>query len=248
MSDSKLVERRSLYGRRATDMPSRNGTHGQVRTAHSQLITALGNSCTSAMLVEYPAKTSLFPQGVVADSVFFVDLGLVKMTYVNFDGKEIIVGFRRSGWAVGVTAAILNEPQPAGALTVTHCRLLRISAAEIRGFTSAESMLCRYLHELQGQELRSHLLNVVELASHSTDYRLAKLLYELAFGMYSSQSRPAHNVRIPFKQWEIAELLAITPEHTCRIIRRFEKEGLVFSKGRVLFVRHHDKLLAYLDH
>lgn len=221
--------------------------------SHTQLtfgihtIEALREANISFSIIEYPPKTPLFPQGVLTETVFLVASGLVKLAHVDSQGKETIVAVRRSGWLLGVAAAILNEPQPTAAVTVTHCRFLRISAREIREFVGAETRFGRHLHEVQAQGAHDHLLNVVEVVSHPTKYRLAKLLVELLLEEHPPQPVKRRNVRIPFKQWEIAELLAVSPEHTCRILRHLEQEGLVLRKNKVLFVPDPQKLLSFLD-
>src|SRR5438552_3436713 len=48
-------------------------------------------------------------------------------------------------------------------------------------------------------------------------------------------------------QWEIAELLAVTPEHTSRVLRRLEKEGLISRKRNILFVLDAQRLASFLD-
>jgi len=196
-------------------------------------------------MVEYPPRTPLFPQGLLTDTVFLITSGLVKLTHVDSDGKEIIVGVRPSGWLLGVTALILNQPQLTGVVTLTHCQLMRISGAEIRDSMRAGFTFCRYLNELLALDVHDHLLNIVELTSHSTEYRLAKLLAQLIFGVHSSQPTAGRNVQLPFKQWEIAELLAVTPEHTCRVLRRLEQEGLVLRRGKLLFVPEPERLLSF---
>src|SRR6266566_2305133 len=80
----------------------------------AQTIDVLRKTCSSAVTVEYAPRTLLFPQGILADSVFFLISGLVKLTHIVSNGRELIVGLRRSGWLLGATAAILNQPQPTG--------------------------------------------------------------------------------------------------------------------------------------
>jgi CRP-like cAMP-binding protein len=110
-----------------------------------------------------------------------------------------------------------------------------------------ESMLSRCLYEFQAREVHEHLLARMDLASHGSEYRLLKLLHELTSGMDSVQSAAEPGVRVPFKQWEIAELLGITPEHTSRIIRRLEQEGLVRRDGRILFLSRRERLLSFIE-
>lgn len=213
----------------------------------SEIIEALSQACTSVTTIEYSAKALLFPQGTLANSVFFVESGLLKLTHVDSEGKEIIVGLRRSGSLLGTTAALLDRPQPTGAVALTHCRLQRIPATEFRGFIDAQALLCRCLCEFQAREAHDHLLREVELACRTADFRLAKLLSDLSSEADSVQHTIRTNVRIPIKQWEIAELLALSPEHTNRLLRRLEEEGLVLRRDKHLFVPHPDKLLSYLN-
>lgn len=216
-------------------------------TLGTQTIEAMKKACTSFTTVEYSPKTAVLTQGRLADTVFWIASGLVKLTHVDSSGKEIIVGIRRSGWVLGVAAAILHQPEPTGAETLTHCQLRQIPAGSIRDFINSQSMFCRYLHELQAQEVQDHLLNVVELASHSTEYRLARLLSELPLSTELSSSSAQPNSQIPLKQWEIAALLGVTPEHLCRVIRRLERQGVLLRKRRQLSVADADKLSHSCD-
>lgn len=213
----------------------------------TQAIDALKKAHISFTMVVYPARTPLFPQGIFTDAVFLVASGLVKLSHTSSDGKEIIVGIRRSGWVLGMAATILNQPQPTGAVAVTCCRLLRIPAREIRCLLDAEATFFRYLLELQAQEVHDHLQNLVQLASHPAEYRLVSLLSEFASGANSSRSEAGRNMRIPLKQWEIADLLGVSPEHTCRVLHQLEQKGLVLRKGRALFVPEAERLHSFLD-
>jgi CRP/FNR family cyclic AMP-dependent transcriptional regulator len=212
----------------------------------TQAIDALRKAHISFTMVVYPARTPLFPQGIFTDSVFLVASGLVKLSHTSSDGKEIIVGIRRSGWVLGMAATILNQPQPTAAVAVTRCRLLRIPAREIR-LLDAEATFFRYLLELQAQEVHDHLQNLIQMASYPAEYRLASLLSEFASGVDSSQSEAGRNTRIPLKQWEIADLLGVSPEHTCRVLHQLEQKGLVLRKGRALFVPEPERLHSFLD-
>lgn len=212
-----------------------------------QTVQALRDARISFTMAPYSAKTPLYPQGVLIDAVFLVASGIVKLTHTDPDGREIIVGIRRPGRMLGVTEAILNRAQPTGAVALTHCRLLRIPATEVRGLLGSDSAFCRYLIELQAQEVQDHLENVVELASCSTEYRLVRLLSELVSDIHPPRLGVEDNRRIPFKQWEIAELLAVTPEHICRVLRQLEQAGLVRRKGKVLFVQQPERLLSFID-
>jgi CRP-like cAMP-binding protein len=44
------------------------------------------------------------------------------------------------------------------------------------------------------------------------------------------------------KQWEVAQLLGITPEHLSRLIKQMEKEGIIGRENGWLIIRNPKKL------
>src|SRR5207244_13391390 len=110
---------------------------------------------------------------------------------------------------------------------------LRVSATELDGLLSTNLDFCRYLQEMQAREVHAHLELMIDVVSRTAQYRLAKLLFD-AFVIRDMHSGTDRSLPIPLKQWEIAELLAVTPEHTSRVLRRLEKEGLISRKRNIL--------------
>ncbi|MCA1616908.1 MAG: Crp/Fnr family transcriptional regulator, partial [Acidobacteria bacterium] len=74
----------------------------------------------------YPVAMELFQQGAPAREVYFIERGVIKLVYLNQDGKSGIIGLRSSGWPLGACAAILQEIHPITAVTLTPCRLYRL--------------------------------------------------------------------------------------------------------------------------
>jgi CRP-like cAMP-binding protein len=72
--------------------------------------------------------------------------------------------------------------------------------------------------------------------SHTANIRLKRLVLELVPELNGAGS-PNTEVRLPFKQWEIAQMLGVTPEHLSRLLRRLEKEGFLGRKGTILITR-----------
>ena len=195
---------------------------------------------------EYPAKVRLFQQGSRAECAYFVASGITKLTCINPSGKELIVGLRGPGSLLGTAAVILSTVYPATASTVTPCSLRRVSATELDGLLSTNLDFCRYLQEMQAREVHAHLELMIDVVSRTAQYRLAKLLFD-AFVIRDMHSGTDRSLPIPLKQWEIAELLAVTPEHTSRVLRRLEKEGLISRKRNILFVLDAQRLASFLD-
>jgi CRP-like cAMP-binding protein len=193
----------------------------------------------------YPAKVRLFQQGDLAECLYFIFSGIIKLSHVDSNGKEVIVGLRPAGWLLEAASIILAQPYSTTATTLTQCQLARISLAEFRSALSVHSLLSKYLHELHAKEVHEHVERLIDLTSHSTQLRLARLLADIVRGLQVTLSGTNQNVAIPLRQWELAELLAVTPEHTNRVLQRMKHEGLVGCKGNTLFVRDANKLFSF---
>jgi CRP-like cAMP-binding protein len=51
-------------------------------------------------------------------------------------------------------------------------------------------------------------------------------------------------MQIPLKQWEIAQVLAITPEHMNRLLKVLEEEGVIRRLRNILVLTQPEKLVA----
>src|SRR3989442_14004599 len=74
-------------------------------------------------LVPYGAETELFRQGSPVRYVYFIESGLVKLTYLGPEGREIIVSLRYPGWLLGAAAAMVAQTNPLTASTLTRSEL-----------------------------------------------------------------------------------------------------------------------------
>lgn len=197
---------------------------------------------------EYPARVRLFQQGSRPDCAYFVASGLVKLACLNAEGKEVIVGLRGPGTLLGATALVLNQPHLTTGVTLTPCHLARVSASEFGRLLEGNAQLSQYLHKLHAREVNAQLELLVDAVSRPAQYRLRKLLCNVLSAVRSTlRSATDPNLWLPLKQWEIAELLSVTPEHTNRLLRRLEEDGLVRRRGRLLSVPDPERLFAVLD-
>ncbi len=197
--------------------------------------------------LRYSPRVEVFQQGRVADSIYLVTSGLVKLLYVNSKGKEVIVGLRHTGHLLGASSVILGEQYSASAETATLCSLVRVPAIDFGRLLDSNPEFSKLVHRALAEEEMSHFNRLVEQISHSTYYRLVKLLHQIISTSRTAESRTNLQLSIPLKQWELAELLAVTPEHTSRVLRLLEDEGLVRRKNGILIVLDADKLASLLE-
>lgn len=210
---------------------------------HKFAVTSLANVVRSTLLTapevsrlaHLRRSTGLFSQGQSADSIFFIDDGLVKLTRASEAGGRIILTIRGGGDLVG-EEALIQEPTAyyAEAEVITPATLYRIpkevvlrSAAAHPQFTSE---LISYL-----LKRRLALAEKVELLClRDVEYRILFYLAELSELVKPGDDGQGH--QIPITQLELADLIGATRETTSTTLNQLERRGLLKLSRRMLTV------------
>ncbi|HWP44666.1 MAG TPA: Crp/Fnr family transcriptional regulator [Blastocatellia bacterium] len=191
---------------------------------------------------EFPAGAELFKQGSSAREVYLIEQGLAKLIRVTEDGQEIIVGLRSPGWILGASSAILGNPYSLTAVTLTRCRTRFIYAEQFIELARSDLEFSWYLHILATEELHEQLAHLVGLRCLSARKRFEQLLLLMVSSIHPDLSQNDARFKLPMKQWEIAQLIGITPEHLCRLQRQMEQEGLLHRENGWLIIYDLDRL------
>lgn len=195
----------------------------------------------------YPVATELFQQGTLAQEVYFIDRGAIKLVYVNPDGKEVIVGLRSTGWLLGAAAVILDRPYPVTAVTLTRCHLYRIASETFRLLSSNNASLSAYLQQAYSHQVYEQMMRIAELECCSARQRLEHLLRRLIPELEEHDPQKEIWLQVPLKHSEIARLISVTPEHFSRLLRQMEQDGIIARKGGWLIVSSLQELSASPD-
>ena|SRR5215216_6348537 len=195
-----------------------------------------------APLQRYPPAIELFKQGGPAQDIYIVEHGLVKLVRLSSQGRDLIVGLRSPGWVVGIASVILQKPYPASALSLTYCHLRRIPAAILIELLQSNIQLSWYFHLLQSREIFDQIGHQVGLGFLSARQRLEQLLWRLIYAQKLSspqkdELKKEARLNLPLKNNEIADLIAVTPEHLSRVMRQMQQEGVLRrEKGWIIII------------
>jgi CRP/FNR family transcriptional regulator len=163
------------------------------------------------------ASTVLIAQDEQVNKVQLVRTGLVKLTNVNSEGREALIGLRSDGWYAGSTSVILNTPSIYSICASTDCTVVEIAASDfLRCIHRSPEMLSHFILGLC-REVASFSGLQVELMSSRAEDRLDLLLRE------RSASLLTEGILDPLpllKQMELAQLISISPEHLSRLQKK----------------------------
>lgn len=184
----------------------------------------------------YPAGVEIYLQGDLALEVFFLVEGFVKLTRTDRQGSEVIISLATSNWILGSMEALGDERYRMTATTLDTCSLRRLPRNEFLRRLHADTAFSNRVHLAHGETMRSLVERFTLMASMSVRMRLLHLITylgrDLGRGDGEVERRDGRlRVKLPLRQWELAQLLATTPEHLSRTLKSLEDEGVVVRKN-----------------
>ncbi|MDW8168772.1 MAG: Crp/Fnr family transcriptional regulator [Acidobacteriota bacterium] len=183
----------------------------------------------------YPAGFPLFVQGAHVQEVVGIEYGLVKLACASESGRELIIGVYGPGWMLGMAAAILQRPAPATAVTLTRCSVWRIPVENLRRRIEQSDDFSKLLLQMASREAYEQIHCHVAMGLSTARERLEQVFRECLSTVNPTVGEVP--LPLPLRQWELAALIAVAPEHLSRILREMEREGLIRRyKGRVIIV------------
>jgi CRP-like cAMP-binding protein len=79
----------------------------------------------------YPKNFRFYSQGSIAEQVFLLEHGLVKLTRLNSSGREALVWLRCPGEFLGAPPALRGRPYAFSATAVTECCAHRLTIEQL---------------------------------------------------------------------------------------------------------------------
>jgi CRP/FNR family transcriptional regulator, cyclic AMP receptor protein len=188
-------------------------------------------------------KQPIFAQGDLADSVFYLQKGKVKLAVVAKSGKEATIGLLNEGDFFG-EGCLTGQPfRMCSATAMTDCTVMRIDKKAMMNVIHRErafsDMFVAYLltRNIRYEE------DLVDQLFNSSEKRLARILLLLAH--FGKDGKP--EVAIPkISQETLAEMVGTTRGRVNFFMNRFRKLGFVDYGGDELQV--HSSLLNIVLH
>ena len=158
-----------------------------------------------------PARTILYAQNERPNLVYFIESGIIKLTRVAADGGEVILGLRGEGWIIDASSTFLDRPYSSSAVAVTGCRVKYMTRRKFLDLVENSPQLLKHVNHLICEEIKAEQEQQLQFRCSTAAGRLKRLLEELPQAVGGSD-------RLPLKQYEIAQLISITPEHLSRLL------------------------------
>jgi len=186
-------------------------------------------------MLDLRRSTTLFAQDQPADSLYYLEEGLAKMTRTNAAGDRIILSIRGRGDVVGEEVLSQDDARYQTEVEIlTPANVYRIPRAALRNALSTRAdwglAFISYL-----LEKKLALARKVELLClHDVEYRVLQFLADLA--ALVKPLGDGTGSPIPITQLELADLVGATRETTSTTLNQLERRGLLKLSRRMLTV------------
>jgi CRP/FNR family transcriptional regulator, cyclic AMP receptor protein len=216
-------ERAALAKKRAASVPKKLKASFDPKT----FLAKVGEGKT---ISNYRKDQLVFSQGQVADAVFYIQQGKVKLTVVSEQGKEAVVAILGPGDFFGEGCLNGHPLRIATIRTIDECVITRLEKA---------TMIAALHDQVEFSELfMSYLLSrnsrieedLIDQLFNSSEKRLARLLLLLA--NFGKEGRPEPIVG-NFSQETLAEMIGTTRSRVSFFMNKFRKLGFIEYNGKL---------------
>ena len=226
----------------------RNGENNSGAPCGEASLPCLGHlkkllNCKTVRVI--PPQHQIFSQGDSPHTVCLICSGLVKLTRMESDGKQVIVSLRRAGTILGASTLLLGMPYAATAETVIRSKLCFVPIEQFKQGMDTDTRFSQWISMILSRKVYSGLLNISEKCSLSGRQRLEKFLWELVQAQDGVDPKGPIKIQMVLKNWEVAQLLSFTPQHLCSLMKQLEGKGIVKRNNGWLIIPQPKRLFSH---
>jgi len=200
-------------------------SHAHLAFNPDLLLKKLGNGKT---VQNYRDKQSIFSQGDLADAVFYLQKGKVKITVVSKRGKEAVIAILQEGDFFGEGCLSAQALRISTASAMTRTNVVRLDKKMMVGLLHEDPKFAEmFIAYLLSRNIRVEE-DLVDQLFNSSEKRLARLLLLLAH--YGKDSKP-ETVIPRMSQETLAEMVGTTRSRVSYFMNKFRKMGFIEYNG-----------------
>jgi CRP-like cAMP-binding protein len=150
----------------------------------------------------FAAGAELMHQGEPGDRVLILLEGHVKASFVDADGREIVLSFRGPGDVLGELSFFREEPRSSGVTAIEPVLTRALASTEFRSFLLRRPTAALTLIDVMNRRFRDANRKRIQFAGQDTIGRIATRLIELA-ERYGDTTDDGIEIRLPITQEDL---------------------------------------------
>ena len=190
----------------------------------------------------YPKGQIVFSQGDLADAVFYIQKGKVKVTVISEQGKEAVVAILGTNEFFGEGCLAGQTRRMASVAALTDSVIERLEKVAILRVIHQEPAFSEmFIAHILGRTIRIEA-DLVDQLFNSSEKRLARLLLLLA--NFGKEDKP-EPIIAKISQETLADMIGTTRSHVSFFMNKFRKLGFIHYNGHI---EVHSSLLNVVLH
>jgi len=198
----------------------------------------LETAAKGRIISSHRKKELIFSQGDVADAVFYIKKGNVKVCVVSNEGKEAVVAILGADEFLGEGCLVGQPKRLATAMAMSECVTMRVEKGELMRVLQEEPVFSKMF--LSHVLIRSARVeeDLVDQLFNSTEKRLARVL--LLMANFGKEGRP-EPITTKISQETLAEMIGTTRSRVSHFMNKFRDLGFIAYNGHL---QVHSSLLS----
>jgi CRP/FNR family transcriptional regulator len=177
---------------------------------------------------------ALYRNGDRFDNIYAVRSGSMKTVMVHRDGREQVTGLRLSGEPLGLDG-ISADVHACSAFALEDSTVCIVPYSALKQLCREISSIQERMHKLLGAQIVSEAAQMMVLGSLSADERVAAFLLDVSQrNAQRGYSWSEFNLRMTRE--DMGSYLGMTLETVSRTLSRFQKRGLIDTRGKHIHI------------
>lgn len=197
-------------------------------------------------IVHYPKGHVLFSAGEVADRVYLIESGWVKIYKLSADGRRVTVGSIRSpGELMGLAETLVGGERTCFAGAINNCTLVTVGKNKFEELLAQQPFLAIKAAKLLGARMREAESIIHEMVCWQAPGRLALMLLKIG-ERCGIESRGGIKINLPLTHEEIACMVGTSRQTVTSLLNTFKQENSIAFEGREINIVNPDKLARWI--
>jgi CRP-like cAMP-binding protein len=182
----------------------------------------------------YPRRSLIFQQGMKSDTVYAIETGLVEISGVNREGREVTTSIRGPGEHFGWAEGLLGETRRRQATAIQEAQIWQTStSAFLEALAADPKSMMSALASAVYRETRFAGMRY-DLSGTSAGIRLSYILRHLAKAVQVETSDPQPCVRVTHE--ELGRICELSRQTVTTILGDMQRNGIVTLSNRSIQV------------
>lgn len=189
---------------------------------------------------------TIFSEGGIANTLYFINEGKIKLYKVTKDGKEQILHILSEGDFFGELELLKVSTYGFSSKAIMDSKICTLTKDEMKKIMLKNPEISMKVLETLAKRLSSVENLAQNLATNDADSRIAYLLIDLS-EKYGEKTDKNISIKLPLTREDMANYIGVTRETISRKLKKFEDENLIKLIGaKSILILDEEKLKDYI--